>query len=173
MRRGVDRKPRNLLTNPTRQRIEQLKRFNLVVKQLNPQGQFGMLCRKNINGVAANPEMPAGELNVIALVLHADQLGDQIALAQLIALANDQHHLVVVRWVADTVDAGDRGHDHRVTTLQQRLGRRQPHLFNVLVDRRVFLNKEVALRHVGLGLVVVVIGDEVLDRIRGEELPHL
>jgi len=43
----------------------------------------------------------------------------------------------------------------------------------VLVDRAVLLDVEVARRDVGLGLVVVVVADEVLDRVLGEELAEL
>src|SRR5207248_3416568 len=42
-----------------------------------------------------------------------------------------------------------------------------------LVDRRVLLDVEVLLRDVRLGLVVVVVGDEVLDRVLREELAEL
>jgi hypothetical protein len=43
----------------------------------------------------------------------------------------------------------------------------------VLVDRAVLLDEQVTLGDVGLGLVVVVVADEVLDRIPGEELAKL
>jgi len=39
---------------------------------------------------------------------------------------------------------------------------------DLLVDRRVLLDVGVGLRDVGLGLVVVVVGDEVLDRVLGK-----
>ena len=44
---------------------------------------------------------------------------------------------------------------------------------DLLVDRRVLLDVEVLGRDVGLGLVVVVVGDEVLDRVVGEERAEL
>src|SRR6187551_690283 len=44
------------------------------------------------------------------------------------------------------------------------LGRRQAHLLDVLVDRGILLDEEISLRHIGLGLVVVVVADEVFDR---------
>ena len=44
---------------------------------------------------------------------------------------------------------------------------------DLLVDRRVLLDVEVARRDVRLGLVVVVVGDEVLDRVVGEERAEL
>jgi hypothetical protein len=43
----------------------------------------------------------------------------------------------------------------------------------VVVDRRVLLDEGIGGRHVGLGLVVVVVGDEVLDRVVREELAEL
>ena len=60
----------------------------------------------------------------------------------------------------DTVD----DHDH-VAPGQQRLGRRVPEPLDLLVDRGVLLDVGVGLRDVRLGLVVVVVGDEVLDRV--------
>ena len=44
---------------------------------------------------------------------------------------------------------------------------------DLVVDRRVLLDVGVARRHVGLGLVVVVVADEVLDPVVGEELAEL
>jgi hypothetical protein len=37
----------------------------------------------------------------------------------------------------------------------------------------VLLDEQVALRHIGLGLVVVVVADEILDRVLREELAEL
>ena len=44
---------------------------------------------------------------------------------------------------------------------------------DLLVDGRVLLDVEVLAGDVGLGLVVVVVGDEVLDRVVREERPEL
>jgi len=43
------------------------------------------------------------------------------------------------------------------------------HPVDLVVDERVLLDVGVRLRDVGLGLVVVVVGDEVLDRVLREE----
>ncbi len=58
---------------------------------------------------------------------------------------------------------------------QQGLGRPVAESVDLLVDRRVFLDVEVDLGNVRLGLVVVVVADEVLDGVVGEqgaELAH-
>ena len=52
-------------------------------------------------------------------------------------------------------------------------GRRVPQPVDVVVPRRVLLDVEVGLRDVRLRLVVVVVGDEVLDGVRREELAEL
>ena len=59
------------------------------------------------------------------------------------------------------------------TKLLRRPGGTVPHLVDLLVDRGVLLDEGVGLRKVGFGLVVVVIGDEVLDRVVGEEILEL
>ena len=48
-----------------------------------------------------------------------------------------------------------------------------PEAIDLVVDRRVLLDVEVLRRDVGLGLVVVVVADEVLDGVLGEELAEL
>src|SRR6201989_2823925 len=48
-----------------------------------------------------------------------------------------------------------------------------PEAVDLVVDRAVLLDVEILRRDVGLGLVVVVIGDEVVDLVLGEELAEL
>jgi hypothetical protein len=95
---------------------------------------------------------------------------EQVALGQRVLLAQYLAHVLVVAGIADAVDAGDGRDDDRVGALEQALRRREPHLLDVLVDRRVLLDVEVARGNVRLGLVVVVVRDEVLDRVLREEL---
>ena len=48
-----------------------------------------------------------------------------------------------------------------------------PEPFDFVVDRRVLLDERVRLRHIGFGLVVVVVGHEVLDGVVRQQLPEL
>ncbi len=57
--------------------------------------------------------------------------------------------------------------------LEERPRRRVPQLVDLLVDVRVFGDVRIGARDVRLGLVVVVVRDEVLDRVVREELPEL
>ena len=56
--------------------------------------------------------------------------------------------------------------------VQQRMGRRVPELVDVLVDEQILLDVGVRGGDVCLRLVVVVVADEVLDRVvREQALP--
>ena len=81
--------------------------------------------------------------------------------------------LLVLRRRAQAVDARDGGDDHDIAAGQERRGRGVPQPVDVVVDRRVLLDVRVRGREVRLGLVVVVVRDEVLDRVLGEELAEL
>ena len=173
MAAGVHREARNLLPDATGQWIEQLQRFDLVVEQFDPNGHFAVLCREDVDRVPAYPERAPGKLHVVALVLHADQLGYHVALPHPVTGSQRHDHLVVRLRLTDAVNGRDRRDDNHIAPLENALGARQAHLFDVLVDRRVLLDEQVALRDIGLGLVVVVIADEILHRIVREELPEL
>ena len=167
---GVHRKTRNLLLDAARERVKQLQALHFVIKQLDADGQLGMLCREYVDGVAAHPKLAARKIGLVALVLHADELGDNVPLAQLVAGAQRHHHAVVAFGLANTVDGRHRGHNHHIAPLHEALGATEPHLLDVLVDGAVLLDEKVALGYVRLGLVVVVVAHKVLDRVLGEEL---
>ena len=132
-----------------------------------------MLGREHIDGVATHAELAPAEVLLVALVLHADQLRDRVTLAQLVTHAQRHDHAVVALGLANAVDGRHRSHDDHIAPLQQALGARQAHLLDVLVDGAVLLDEQVALRHVGLGLVVVVVTHEVLHGVLGKELAEL
>ena len=79
---------------------------------------------------------------------------------------------MVIDRIADTVDGRHGGDNDGVASLQQRLGCRQAHLLDMLVDVRVFLDEQIFRRYVGLGLVIVVIRDEILDGVFRKEFAH-
>ncbi|MPN02203.1 hypothetical protein SDC9_149417 [bioreactor metagenome] len=80
---------------------------------------------------------------------------------------------MVALGLADAVDGRDGGHDHHIAPLHDALGAGQAHLLDVLVDGAVLFDEQVALGHIGFRLVVVVVADEVLDRVFREKLPEL
>jgi hypothetical protein len=74
---------------------------------------------------------------------------------------------------AQAVDAGHRGHDDDVLAVEEGPGGGVAQAVNGVVDGGVLFNIEIRLGDVGLGLVVVVIADEILHRVIGKELLEL
>ncbi len=161
------------LPNVARQGIEKLQGLYLIVEERKAQRVFRVLGRKDVQHVAAHAKRAAPEVDFVALVLHLGQALDRVALGERIAFLHVQDHAVVFGRVADAVDRRDGRDDDAIRPLEDRLGRRQPHLLDVLVDRRILLDVEVPRGHVGLGLVVVVIADEILDGVVREEFAEL
>ncbi len=83
------------------------------------------------------------------------------------------HPVDVLLRRAEAVDAGHRGDHDDVAPGEQGVGRRVPQPLDLVVDRGVLLDVGVRLRDVRLGLVVVVVGDEVLDGVVGQQLAEL
>ena len=78
---------------------------------------------------------------------------------------------VEVGRVAAAVEARDaRHHDHVAAARQQRRHGIEPHLLDLVVDRKVLCDVGVRGRELGFGLVVVVVGDEILDGVLRKEV---
>ena len=151
------------------QRIDVL---DLVAEELDPDGQF-LVHGNDFHGVAADPERAAVEVHVVAGVLHGDEFPEQVVAVHLRPLAERHHAGDVLFRRAEAVDAGDGGHHDHVAAGQQRVGGGVPEPFHFLVDGGVLLDEGVRLGDVGLGLVVVVVGDEVLHRVVRQQFAEL
>ena len=173
MRRRKNGEARQLGLQMPGQRIKQLQVFDLVVEKRNSYRVLRVLGRKDVDDVAANAESPAMEVKLVAFVLHFGKTLDDLALPHSIADAHGENHLVILIAIADPVDAGNRCNDHAIASFEQALGRRKPHLFDVLIDRRILLDEQIARRNVGFGLVVIVVGNEVLNRSVRKKLAKL
>ena len=165
---GIDRQARILLLHRSEQRIDLRQRFDFVAPQLDAIGVV-FVGGKDFDDVAAHAEGAAAEVALGALVENFDQLADDVVALDLLSLFQEQQHAVIGFRRAQAVDAAHRGDDDAVAPLEQRLGGRQPQLVELVVDRRFLLDVNVARGNVGFGLVIVVIGDKILDRIVREE----
>jgi len=144
MRGRKDRKAQRLVHQVPGQRIEELQAFHLVIEQGHPDGVLGMFGRENIDDVTAHTEGTAMKIHLVALVLHLGQPLDDGALVESVADAHGQDHVVIFVAIADTVDARHRGDDDHVAALDQAFGRRQPHLLDVIIDRTILFNEQIA-----------------------------
>ena len=155
------------------QGVEFGDRVDLVAEHGNAPGGILQVGGEDLDRVAAHPERAAGEVDVLALVLLGDEVGEQLALVEPVADRHLEGHRGIGFHRADTVDAGDRGDDDAVVALEDGAGCGVAHPVDLLVDRRFLLDIGVGARHIGFRLVVVVVGDEILHRIVGEEALEL
>ena len=90
-----------------------------------------------------------------------------------VLLEQGEGHLGVVVGRADAVNTGHGGDNDGVRASQERDGGGVAEAVNFVVDGGVFLNVGVGGGDVGFGLIVVKVGDEVMDFVLGEELAEL
>ena len=173
VRVGVDLDEFELVLLVAGERIEFLDVLHGVAEQVHAPGAVLIVRREDVDDVAAHAKGAAGEVGLGALVLQRDEVGDQLALVDALALLQRERHRGIGLDRADTVDAGHRGDDDDVVALEQRARRRVAHAVDLLVDREVLFDVGVGARDIGFGLVVVVIADEILDRVVGEEALEL
>ena len=174
MRIGVDFDELEVLRLHTRKRIELDDRLDLVAEHPDAPGAILVVSGEHFDRVAAHAEQPAREIaGLHALVLQRDEILDELALVDLVAELQGKGHRGIGLDRADAVDAGDGGDDDDVVALEQRPRGRVAHAVDLLVDVGFLLDIGVGARHVGFGLVIIVVGDEIFDRIIGEEALEL
>ena len=147
-------------------------RFERVAPEFDPGRQF-VVGGPDVDRVATHPEFPALKRHVTALVVDRDQLLEQLFARQCHAAGEPDHHRLVVFRRTEAVDARDAGHHDHITPAHQSAGGGQPQPIDLLVDRRILLDVDIALRNVGFGLVVVVVADEIVDGVVGEKIAKL
>ena len=173
VRIGVDLDEFEVLRLLAGQRVEFGDRLDLVAEEADAPGAVLVVGREDLDRVAAHAEDAAREIAGRALVLQRDEVVDELALVDLVAELQREGHRGIGLDRADAVDAGDRGDDDDVVALEHRAGRGVAHAVDLLVDVGFLLDIGVGARDVGLRLVIVVVGDEILDRVVGEEALEL
>ena len=146
--------------------------LDLVAKERDAHRVLGV-GRPHVDHVATHAEGAAREVEVVAVVLDVDEGVDEVVALEGLVAAHVGSEPGVVLGAADAVDARDRGDDDHVATREQRRGCLVAQLLDLLVDGGVLLDVGIGLGDVCLGLVVVVIGDEVDHGVVGEQLTHL
>ena len=149
-------------------RIDLSELFHLIPPELDSYGVLGVGGEK-VHDVSTDPEKSGLKLDVVAAVEGFDQSLEEFVPAEGLAFGQlDGESLEVLRG-AQPVNAGDTGYDDGVPSTYERARGGQPQPLDFLVHGGVLLDIGVGRGNVGLGLVIVVVADEVFDRILGEE----
>ena len=169
---GIDVDGVHALQNLTAGGIHIANCLHLIAKQFDPHQPI-FIGGPDLEHIAPHPEAAAGNLDVIAGILVVHQLPQRSTQVERFAHLELHGGLEVFGGNTEAIDAADRGHHDHILALEQRAGGGVTQHVDLLVDRRRLGDVSIRDRHVGLGLVVVVIGDEVFHRIVREELPQL
>ena len=102
-----------LLDDLTGHRVDRGDAFHLVAEQRDAHAPL-LVCREHLDGVAAHPELVAGEVVVVALVLQLDETGEDRPLLALLPHTEDQALPGVLLGTAEPVDRRYRRHDDDV-----------------------------------------------------------
>jgi hypothetical protein len=172
VRLGVDGQARVLLLDGAEERVDLREGVDLVAEELDAEGVL-VVGGVDLDDVAADAEGAAAEVDVVALVEDFDEAAGDVLALDLLAFFEQQQHAVVGFGRAEAVDAGDGADDDAVAAFEEGARGGEAELVELVVDGGFFFDVEVAGGDVGLGLVVVVVGDEVLDCVVGEELLEL
>ncbi len=150
-------------------RIDDAQGVDLVAEELDAHGIVGA-AEEHVDGVPAHAEGAALELDFGAVVERVDELVEQAGEAAALSPAHHDRLLMEVVGVAYAVETGNGGDDYDVAASgKQGAGGAEAQFLYLVVDAQVLLDVGVARRDVGLGLVVVVVADEVLHGVGREE----
>jgi hypothetical protein len=154
------------------ERIDLADPLDLVAPELDPDRLLG-IGRIDLDAVAPHPERAGLEGGVVPAIVDANQLRENRVAPATLAPPHAHHKLAVFHRVTQAVNRAHGRDDHDILALHQARGGPEPEHLDVLVDRGVLFDVEIGRRDIGFRLVVVVVRDEVLDGVPGQELAQL
>ena len=140
-----------------------------VAKEFDADGE-GFVGGVQLDDVAADAERASLEVDVVSRILDIREPAKEVVPVEGIAGANCDDAGLIVFGRAEAEDAGDRGDDDAVVACREAGCGGEAEAVEVVVLGGVLLDVDVSLGDVGLGLVVVVVADEVFDGVFGEKL---
>ncbi len=173
MRIGIDLDEFEILRLFAGQRIEFGNRFDRIAKEADAPGAVFVVGREKLDRIAAHTKHAARKIAGRSLILQGDQIRDELALIDLLAVLHGEGHRRIGLDRTDAIDAGDRSDDDDVVAFKQRARRGMAHPVDLLVDRAFLLDIGVGARHIGFRLIIVVVRNEIFDRVVWKETLEL
>lgn len=149
------------------------KAFDFVAEKFDADRGLVEVSGVDLDDVATDAEFSSPEGDVVAFEEEVDELFEEGVAVEFLSGPDGEHRAFVVIGTSQAVDAGDGGDDDDVLAGEYGTHRRKAEAFDLVVDGGVFLDVGVGAGDVGLGLVVVEVGDKVFDGVVGEEVLKL
>ena len=146
---------------------------DLVAEKFDADGDLRIARGENFHYVAAHAEGGAGEVDILPLVLQFDEAADEFVARYLISRTERDGEVEVLLRRAQPVDAGNGGDDHHVVALAEGGGRGVAQLVDLVIDGHILFYIGIRAGNVAFGLIIVVIGYEVLHPVVRKKLTEL
>ena len=156
-----------------RQHIDLRNPIDLVPEKLHAHGRVPVVCRENLNYIAAHTERASMKVHLVPRVLDIDQRADHLVAILLHPRPQGHHHPQIIVRAAQSIDAGDGRNDNYIPPLHKSRRSGKAQFIDLLIDRRVLGDIGVRLRYIRFRLVVIVIGYKILHCILRKELLKL
>ena len=156
-----------------RQRLHLGDPVNLVPEKFHPDQIVSALGRVDLYHISMHPESPPLQIHIIAVILDVHQFPQHLVPVLDHTRPQGHDHLLVIVRTAQTVDTGHAGHHDHVPAFGQRGCGGQPQFINLIVDGGILGNICVRGWHIGLRLVIVIIGHKILHCIFREKFLEL
>ena len=155
------------------QRLDLHDPVHLVPEELDPVRLTSGVCRKYFQHISSHTETSSFKIHLISCILDIDQFVDHFISVFFHSRAQRDHHVLIIDRASQTIDTRYRSYNDHIIPLRKGRCRRMAQLIDLIVDRGVLFNISIRRRHIGLRLIVVVIGYKVFHRIIWEKLLHL
>ena len=146
---------------------------HLIAEKLDADGLIGRISREYLDRVAADAEHISLESNVISLIAYLDELAQKLVKIARLPRAQGYDHVFIVDRVAETVDARDGCNDYDVAPLKKARRCTVAQALDLVVYCAVLFNEGIRVRNIRLGLIIVVVRDEILHGVIREKLAKL
>src|SRR5205085_1017640 len=118
------------------QRLEAGQPLDLFAEELDPH-RFFSVTGADLDRVAADAEIPAAKIDVVAIVLDIDQTHEELFAADFLPDAQGNDHGLVILFAADAVNARDARDHHHIPARKERTHRRKTHPLDGVVNARI------------------------------------
>ena len=149
----------------SRQRIRLTDPVDLVSEKLYPDQTITALRRIDLQYISPHPEGRALHVHLIPVILKRDQLLYHFIALFYHARSQRDHHPHVFFRASQSVYAGNTCHHDHVLSLCQRSSRGKSELIDLIIDGRILLDIGIRGRHIGLRLVIIIVGYKIFYRI--------
>ena len=149
--------------------MNRMNRFDFVSEKRKAHRIIG-ISQIHIHIITLNTKSSACEIGARSAVEAFHQAMQKTLAAHGLATLYWDDALMELNGVSDTINARYTGYDNHISSAaEQRACSRQAKLFNLVIDLQILFNVNTGSRNKSLGLVIVVVTDEVLDHVIGEK----